>query len=121
MDKATFNAIRRALHPDSRQSISDKKLGEAFDTFMALEKYVLNEKDSPDHAYPDGSETPRNLAEWDKRRAAAKKAKRTSGRFGSSPTLKADLLTRRFQPPPGALQPVARLAGQHVTLDLQFA
>ena len=89
MDKATFNAIRRALHPDSRQSISDKKLGEAFDTFMALEKYVLNEKDSPDHAYPDGSETPRNLAEWDKRRAAAKKAKRTSGRFGSSPTLRA--------------------------------
>ena len=88
MDKATFNAIRRALHPDSRQSISDKKLGEAFDTFMALEKYVLNEKDSPDHAYPDGSETPRNLAEWDKRRAAAKKAKRTSGQFGSSPTLR---------------------------------
>ena len=56
---------------------------------MALEKYVLNEKDSPDQfAYPDGSETPRNLAEWDKRRAAAKKAKRTSGRFGSSPTLR---------------------------------
>ena len=34
MDKATFNAIRRALHPDSRRSISDKKLGEACDTFM---------------------------------------------------------------------------------------
>src|SRR5262249_22558774 len=26
MNKETFNAIRRALHPDSRQSISDKKL-----------------------------------------------------------------------------------------------
>jgi hypothetical protein len=38
MDKATFNASRRALHPDSRQSISDKKLGAAFDTFMTLEK-----------------------------------------------------------------------------------
>jgi hypothetical protein len=47
MDKATFHDIRRVLHPDSRQSISDKKLGEAFDTFMPLEKYVLNEKDSP--------------------------------------------------------------------------
>jgi hypothetical protein len=67
MDKATFNAIRRVLHPDSRQSISDKKLGEGFDTFMALEKYVLNEKDSPTKfAYPDGSEIPSNLAEWDR-------------------------------------------------------
>src|SRR5262245_20610131 len=36
MDKDTFNTIRRALHPDSRQSISDRKLGEAFDTFMSL-------------------------------------------------------------------------------------
>ena len=33
--------------PDSRQSISDKKLGEAFGAFMALEKYILNEKDYP--------------------------------------------------------------------------
>jgi hypothetical protein len=47
MDKATFNAIRRALHPDSRNSISDKMLGEAFDKFMTLEKRLLTEKDSP--------------------------------------------------------------------------
>ena len=33
MDKDTFNTIRRALHPDSRNSISDKKLAEAFHTF----------------------------------------------------------------------------------------
>ena len=52
MDNATFNAIRRALHPDSRQSISDKKTGEAFDAFMALEKYVLNEKEPDQFAYP---------------------------------------------------------------------
>ena len=117
MDKDTFNTIRRALHPDSRNSISGKKLADAFRAFMALE----NKASPTKFTYPDGSEIPSNLAEWDKRRAAARKAKRTSGRFGSSPTLKADLLTRRFQPPPGALQPVARLAGQHVMLDLQFA
>ena len=52
MDNATFNAIRRALHPDSRQSISDKKIGEAFDAFMALEKYILNEKEPDQFEYP---------------------------------------------------------------------
>lgn len=47
MDKATFNKIRRGLHPDSRNSISDKVLSEAFDAFMALEKRLLNEENSP--------------------------------------------------------------------------
>jgi ParB-like chromosome segregation protein Spo0J len=77
MDKATFNAIRRALHPDSRKSISDKVLGEAFDTFMSLEKFLLDEKDSPTEIGP----IPDSLAEWDKMRAAAtaeRKAKRAS-------------------------------------------
>jgi hypothetical protein len=50
MDPKTFNKIRRGLHPDSRNSISDKVLGEAFDAFMALEKFVLDEKDSPTRA-----------------------------------------------------------------------
>ena len=75
MDKETFNIIRRALHPDSRASISDKKLAEAFDTFMRLEKYLLNEKDSP----TDFGGLPSSLAEWDKMRV-----KRTSGRSRSS-------------------------------------
>ena len=52
MDKVTFNTIKRALHPDSRNSISDGKLGEAFDTFMGLEKYLLNEANSPT-PFPD--------------------------------------------------------------------
>ena len=43
MDKDTFNTIRRALHPDSRNSISDKKLADASRAFMASEKYILNE------------------------------------------------------------------------------
>lgn len=78
MDKATFNKIRRALHPDSRNSISDKVLGDAFDTFMSLEKFLLDEKDSPTDV---GSDLPSSLAEWDKRRrdvTAARKAGHTA-------------------------------------------
>ena len=48
MSKDTFNTIRRALHPDSRNSISDKKLGEAFDAFMGLEKFLLNDRQPDD-------------------------------------------------------------------------
>jgi hypothetical protein len=70
MDKETFNAIRRVLHPDSRKAISDKKLGEAFDTFMRLEKYLLNEKDSPTDWSPG---LPSSLAEWDKMRTKPRK------------------------------------------------
>lgn len=68
MDKLTFNKIRRALHPDSRNSISDKVLADAFDTFMGLEKFLLDEKDSPTEIGP----LPNSLAEWDKMKAAAK-------------------------------------------------
>lgn len=77
MDKDTFNTIRRALHPDSRQSISDKKLGEAFDTFMGLEKYLLNEKDSP----TDLSGLPNSWAEWEeaRRRTTADRKRRRAG------------------------------------------
>jgi transposase len=74
MTKEEFNAIRRALHPDSRKSISDRKLGEAFDTFMGLEKLLLAEKDSPTDLAP----LPRTMAEWDamkKKATAERKAK----------------------------------------------
>jgi hypothetical protein len=64
MDKALFNAIRRALHPDSRSAVSDKKLAEAFDAFMGLEKLLLDEKDSPTGF--DG--IPSSLEEWDRMR-----------------------------------------------------
>jgi hypothetical protein len=75
MDKETFNIIRRALHPDSRNSISDKKLGDAFDHFMQLEKFLLNEKDSP----TDFGELPSSLAEWDKMRVKRKAAAKRTG------------------------------------------
>jgi len=64
MTKAVFNAIRRGLHPDSRRSISDEMLGAAFDAFMALEKHLLKEEDSPT-TFVD---IPSSLAEWDKKR-----------------------------------------------------
>jgi hypothetical protein len=80
MEKDTFNAIRRGLHPDSRNSISDKKLGEAFNKFMGLEKFLLDEKDSPTTL---GEGLPGSWAEWEARKAkvkAERKAKRATGR-----------------------------------------
>jgi transcriptional regulator with XRE-family HTH domain len=74
MDKETFNTIRRALHPDSRNAISDKKLSEAFDTFMGLEKYLINEKDSP----TSFGHVPSSLAEWDAMRQRAKAERKRS-------------------------------------------
>lgn len=70
MDKVKFNKVRRALHPDSRNSISDKVLADAFDTFMGLEKYLLNEKDSPT-TFPD---LPSSMEEWDKMRRKPRRA-----------------------------------------------
>lgn len=80
MDKTTFNKIRRALHPDSRQSISDKVLADAFDTFMGLEKYLLNEKDSPTDFPP----LPKTWQEWENAKraeTAARKARRMTNKF----------------------------------------
>jgi ParB-like chromosome segregation protein Spo0J len=71
MTKDIFNAIRRALHPDSRNSISEQKLGEAFDAFMALEKNLLDEKDSPT-SWPD---IPDNVEAWDRMRTRPAKRK----------------------------------------------
>ena len=73
MDKATFNLIWSALHPDSRKSISDAKLARAFDTFTSLEKHLLAKKDSPTHIEP----LPDNLAAWDKMRT---KPRRSTGK-----------------------------------------
>jgi DNA-binding NarL/FixJ family response regulator len=75
ISKDIFNKIRRGLHPDSRHSISDKKLAEAFDAFMALEKFLLDEKDSP----TEFGDLPDNLAAWDKMKANARTSKRSGG------------------------------------------
>jgi hypothetical protein len=47
MSKVTYNRIRRCLHPDSRKSVSDEKLNDAFQLFSQLEKRLVAEKDSP--------------------------------------------------------------------------
>lgn len=76
MNKETFNAIRRCLHPDSRLSVSDKLLAKAFDAFMALEKYVLSAADAPSTFIT----LPNSMAEWAKmrsRRAEEMKTKRS--------------------------------------------
>jgi hypothetical protein len=80
MDKDTFNKIRRALHPDSRKSISDKMLGDAFDTFMALEKFLLDEKSSP----TDFSGLPETWADWERAKQAVMKERRARRARGES-------------------------------------
>ena len=84
MDKATFNKIRRALHPDSRNSISDKMLADAFDTFMNLEKFLLDETNSP----TDLSGLPETLADWEKAKKDAIAARRARHAKGESSTLR---------------------------------
>jgi predicted transcriptional regulator len=73
MDKATFNRIRRCLHPDSRQSVSDKILGEAFDAFMGLEKVLLDEKNSP----TEFTQLPSTYEAWEQMKRDAMAARRT--------------------------------------------
>jgi len=80
MDKNTFNIIRRALHPDSRNSISDQKLGEAFDTFMGLEKYLLDETQSPTEWPP----LPNSWAEWEAAKRKATEERRSKRRSNSN-------------------------------------
>lgn len=47
MSRATFNLIRSALHPDSRKSLSDKRLTEAFAAFTKFERLLLAEAEAP--------------------------------------------------------------------------
>jgi predicted transcriptional regulator len=77
MDKDTFKLIWSALHPDSRKSITDKKLAEAFDAFSRMEKFLLNEEDSP----TSFGELPSSAAEWDAMKRSAAAGRRT-GRNG---------------------------------------
>jgi hypothetical protein len=84
MDKETFNTIRRALHPDSRFSITDQKLSEAFNAFMRLEKFLLDEKDSP----TDLSGLPRTWAEWEQAKRDTTAARRARRRAGQSSALR---------------------------------
>ncbi len=63
--KAEFGGIQACLHPDSRLSVSDEKLAEAFRLFRAAEDVLVGEKEQPTKrmALP-------SLDELKKRRAA---------------------------------------------------
>jgi hypothetical protein len=45
--KAEFAVIQACLHPDSRLSVSDEKLAEAFRVFRAAEDILVGEKEQP--------------------------------------------------------------------------
>jgi len=74
-NKETFNLIVRCLHTDTRKHVGDDVVNDAFVRFMALEKYLLNEKDSPTKF----TGLPTTAAEWEQRKqeaAALRRAKR---------------------------------------------
>jgi ParB-like chromosome segregation protein Spo0J len=47
MDKKTFRLIWSCLHTDSRASVTDQKLNEAFHAFSKLETRLMSERDHP--------------------------------------------------------------------------
>jgi len=59
MSKEVYRLILSCLHTDSRNSVSDKKLNEAFNEFKVREKRLLDEKESPTEFKP----LPRTAAE----------------------------------------------------------
>jgi len=74
-DKETFNLIIKCLHTDTRKHVSDATVNDAFAKFMALEKYLLNEKASPTKF----TGLPTTAAEWEQRKqeaTAMRRAKR---------------------------------------------
>lgn len=75
--KREYNLILGCLHPDSRLSVSDERLGEAFRLFNSLEKYLLDESQSPTEI---GKGLPQTMAEWDRIRAAANAARKAKAR-----------------------------------------
>jgi predicted ArsR family transcriptional regulator len=79
MNKVTFDAVRRCLHPDSRATVSEERLAEAFRLFNSLEKLVLNEKESPTDFRRDIPRTYEELMAARARRKAERRAARKGG------------------------------------------
>jgi hypothetical protein len=75
MTKKTYKLILSCLHPDRVSNELKERYGDAFREFNKLEKFLLDEKDSPTQFV----RIPTNRAEWEKARAetsAARKAAR---------------------------------------------
>lgn len=78
LSKSTFMLILSCLHPDSRVSVSQGKLAEAFRVFRTLELELVAE---PEHRAPLSPGMPQTVAELLKRKeevAAARRAKRAA-------------------------------------------
>jgi len=71
MLRVMFNKIKHCLHPDSRNSISDKRLNAAFDDFSGFEKLMVAEPEYPTPAL----DIPSSYAELMKRKEAVKAAR----------------------------------------------
>lgn len=70
MTRRAFDAIRRCLHPDSRQSVSEERLAEAFRLFSKLEIKLLAESEHPTRRF-----NPADLLEAKMKADEARRAK----------------------------------------------
>jgi hypothetical protein len=83
MTRDVFNKIRRCLHPDSRNSVTDELLAEAFRLFELLKINLLNETDFPvaGPAIPTVQDLMRGYQQYQEEqqaRAATRRARRNT-------------------------------------------
>ena len=71
-----YRIILSCLHTDSRKSVTDERLNEAFRAFKELEKVLVNERDSPTDMGPPLPRTYEELMEAKRRATEARKAQR---------------------------------------------
>jgi hypothetical protein len=73
--KAEYNKMLHALHPDSRGSITERRLAEAFDLFKGLERILVRREE---RRPLEGSDIPSTFEELDAARARATAARRAA-------------------------------------------
>jgi len=79
MSKATYELIRRCLHPDSRAAITDRVLQDAFAAWTKLKLVLVAEKDNPT-VFPAMPRTVDELLRRKAQVAADRQMRRSSGR-----------------------------------------
>lgn len=73
MTSDIYKLILSCLHPDSRKSVSERKLAEAFRTFKDMQVVLVKEAEMP---APEGLKLPDTMDEWDALRQKASEARR---------------------------------------------
>jgi hypothetical protein len=73
MTGAVYKLILSCLHPDSRKSVSERKLAEAFRAFKGMQVTLVKEAEIP---APEGLGLPKTMDEWDALRQKASEARR---------------------------------------------